>query len=154
MRQLQFLTSKKMGYSTVNVINMALSYGFKRNKFTGLIFENESFSNEDISIEAKRFAEGFRNLGIQSGEIVATILPNCKEILTVYEGVLRCGGVLLPIIFALTEPEITYMLTDSKAKYIITRQELLDKIHDSIFSQTTVIVTNANGDIGRNLIDW
>ncbi|HPD57885.1 MAG TPA: class I adenylate-forming enzyme family protein [Smithellaceae bacterium] len=138
----------------MNVIKLALNYREKREAFTGLIFENKSFFNEEISSEARRFAEGLKDIGVKPGDIVATILPNCKEILTVYEGVLRCGGILLPIIFALTEPEITYILKDSEAKYIITSKELLDKIHNTIRLKAKIIVIGVDGVIAEDLIDY
>lgn len=134
-------------------MQLALSYD-KGREYTGLFFEDQSFSNTEISSEARRFAEGLRNIGIKPGDIVATILPNCKEILAVYEGVLRCGGVLLPIIFALTEPEITYMLKDSEAKYIITSKGLLDKINSTIRRNTKVVVTAMEGWAEQDLIDY
>lgn len=137
----------------MNVMSLALSFP-KGNTYTGLIFEDESFSNEAISAEARRFAQGLKNLGLKPGEIVATILPNCKEILAIYEGVLRCGGVLLPIIFALTEPEITYMLKDSGAKYIITSKELLDKIHQSFFLSAGVIAIGGAEETHSGTIDY
>lgn len=137
----------------MNVMQLALSYD-KGREYTGLFFEDKSFSNAEISAEARRFAEGLRNIGVKPGDIVATILPNCKEILTVYEGILRCGGVLLPIIFALTEPEITYMLKDSEAQYIITSNGLLDKINDTIRHDAKVVVTGMEGRTENNFIDY
>jgi len=129
-------------------MELALSYD-KGRDYTGLFFEDQSFSNIKISEEARRFAEGLRATGLKSGDIVATVLPNCKEVMTVYEGVLRCGGVLLPIIFALTEPEITYMLKDSGAKFIITSAGLLDKIDSTIRREAKVVVTGIEGRAGE-----
>ncbi len=140
----------------MNVMNLAVEYA-KKHKYAGnLIFEENIYSNAEISAEAKRLAEGLRKIGVQPGDVVATILPNCKEILTVYEGVLRCGCVLLPIIFALTEPEITYMLQDSKAKYIVTSQGLLNKINSSIRAHASVIVIGGaeNEGIEPGCIDY
>ena len=137
----------------MNVMKLALSYD-KGREYTSLFFEDQSFSNRDISSEARRFAEGLRNTGVKPGDIVATILPNCKEILTVYEGVLRCGGVLLPIIFALTEPEITYMLEDSRAKYIVIDNGLLDKLNSTIRRNAKVIVIGMEEGGGSDLIDY
>ena len=137
----------------MNVMELALSYD-KGRDYTGLFFEDQSFSNIKISEEARRFAEGLRATGLKPGDIVATVLPNCKEVMTVYEGVLRCGGVLLPIIFALTEPEITYMLKDSGAKFIITSAGLLDKIDSTIRREAKVVVTGIEGRAGEGLIDY
>lgn len=138
----------------MNVMSLALSYAAKREEYPGLIFEGESFTNEAVSSEARRLAEGLRNIGVNPGDIVATILPNCKEILTVYEGVLRCGGVLLPIIFALTEPEITYILMDSGAGYIITSRELLGKINKTLRHKAKIVVIDTEGATENDFIDY
>ena len=137
----------------MNVMELALSYDKGRN-YTGLFFEEQSFSNIKISEEARRFAQGLQSIGLKPGDIVATVLPNCEEIMTVYEGVLRCGGVLLPIIFALTEPEITYMLKDSEAKYIVTSAGLLDKIDTTIRREAKIVVTGIEGEAEEGLIDY
>jgi acyl-CoA synthetase (AMP-forming)/AMP-acid ligase II len=75
----------------MNVMELALGYDKGRN-YTGLFFEDQSFSNIKISEEARCFAQGLQSIGLKPSDIVATVLPNCEEILTVYEGVLHYGG--------------------------------------------------------------
>ncbi len=116
----------------MNVIEYFLGKYEQQEPFTALVFEGKAYSNVECNLEARRFAGGLKNMGHKPGDIVATILPNCAEIMPVYEGILRRGGVLLPIIFALTASEIAYILGNSGARIIVTNDELLEKVTEAM----------------------
>jgi acyl-coenzyme A synthetase/AMP-(fatty) acid ligase len=65
---------------------------------------------------------------VKKGDIVASLLSNIPEIPEIINGVLRMGGVYLPIVFMLTAPEIRYIFEDSRCKVIITEDKLLAKV--------------------------
>jgi long-chain acyl-CoA synthetase len=100
--------------------------------FIACIFQDREYSNLGITSQAKRFGQGFKQIGQISGDVVATILPNCMEIMPIYEGILRRGAILLPIIYALKAEEIGYILKDSSAKYIVTNDQLLEKVTEAM----------------------
>ena len=111
----------------MNILQVALKYA-KAEEFTGLIFQDKRYSNRELTSHAKRFAHMLEKVGQTPGDMVATILPNCMEIMPIYEGIFRRGAIVLPVVYALTSEEIRYILTDSGAKFIITEQQLLDKV--------------------------
>ncbi|MBW1714803.1 MAG: AMP-binding protein [Deltaproteobacteria bacterium] len=123
----------------------------KTDRFTACIFQDREYSNLEITSQANRFSQGLKQIGQIPGDIVACILPNCVEIMPVYEGILRRGAVLLPIIFALTTEEIGYILKDSEAKYIVTNSELIEKVTEAfeIYSlEAKVILVDAKSSAG------
>ncbi len=55
------------------------------------------------------------------------MLPNCPEVGISYGGILRIGGVVVPVLFLLATEELQHILTDSEAKAIITSPEFVAK---------------------------
>jgi long-chain acyl-CoA synthetase len=64
------------------------------------------------------------------------------------------GAVFLPVIFALTAPEIRYILEDSRANTVITEESLVPKIEEAcqgLRGIRNLIVTNPGGPASRGL---
>jgi len=66
-----------------------------------------------------RIAAGFRDYGLEPGQVVAIQLPNVPQFLTTYFGALKAGLVVLPVNPLLKAPEIEYQLADSSAALIV-----------------------------------
>jgi long-chain acyl-CoA synthetase len=67
-----------------------------------------------------RLAAGLAATGIGTGDVVALQLPNIPQFLIAYFGILKAGGVVMPLNVLLKAPEVTYHLSDSAAKVLIT----------------------------------
>ena len=67
---------------------------------------------------SSRVAGLLRDHGIGPGDRVAVMLPNTPEFAIVYYGVLRAGGVVVPMNPLLKEREVTHYLDDSGARAI------------------------------------
>ncbi len=65
-----------------------------------------------------RIAGLLRNRGMQPGDRVALMLPNTPEFAVIYYGILRAGGVVVPMNPLLKEREVAYYLGDSQAGVI------------------------------------
>ena len=61
-----------------------------------LIFEDATFTNRQMIHDANALADGLKNLGVKKGDNVVVMLPNCPEVLISYQGILRCGAVIVP----------------------------------------------------------
>jgi acyl-CoA synthetase (AMP-forming)/AMP-acid ligase II len=57
------------------------------------------------------------------GARVAVLLPNCIEYLELYQAAAKSGITLVPINSGLTEPEVHYILGDSRATLLVTGAE-------------------------------
>jgi long-chain acyl-CoA synthetase len=64
-----------------------------------------------------------RERGVQPGDRVGVMLPNVTYFAVAYYGVLRAGGVVVPMNVLLKERETTYYLSDSQAKAVIAWHE-------------------------------
>ena len=89
-------------------------------------------TNKEIEKRARALATGLKKLGIRKGDIVSVVLTNVPEIPQTINGIIRTGAIFLPIIFALTAPEIRYIIEHSESKYVITEKKLLPKIREAL----------------------
>ena len=88
-----------------------------------LVFENRTFSFNDIHDLVERAAGGLSNLGIAPGDIVTLYAANSWEWIVSYYAIARIGAVINPVNTMLTPDEIEYVVKDCGAKAIITSAE-------------------------------
>ncbi len=63
-----------------------------------------------------------RRLGLETGDVVATLLPNGVEMFELYLATLQAGWYLVPINHHLIGPEVSYILDDSGAKAFVAHE--------------------------------
>src|SRR6266850_7986990 len=101
-------------------------------EYEALAFEGRRLTNVDQHRAACRAAHALRRLGVEPGDRVVVMLPNCPEVMQSYGGILRAGGVIVPVILLLGETEVAHILADSEAKVVITSSDMLWKIEKQI----------------------
>ena len=69
----------------------------------------------DLDEASARAASWLRGRGIQPGGRVALMLPNVPEFPVLYYGILRAGGIVVPMNPRLKAREVAYYLADSQA---------------------------------------
>jgi long-chain acyl-CoA synthetase len=67
-----------------------------------------------------------RSLGFETGDVVATLLPNCAEMIEIYLAALQAGWYLVPINHHLVAPEVAYILRDSGAKAFVAHERFAE----------------------------
>jgi acyl-CoA synthetase (AMP-forming)/AMP-acid ligase II len=113
-----------------------------------VVFENQRLTWLEFNKSINHLANAFINLGIQKGDKVATILPNCLELLEIYWAVAKIGAVVVPASTLLLEKAMKTLLQDSDTVLLVTNSEFIDKI-DAIKSELPAIA----GD-HYILVDW
>jgi long-chain acyl-CoA synthetase len=73
----------------------------------------------ELLAECNRVSHGLRALGLEKGDCVAVVLPNCAEMFLIHLAVTQLGMYLTPINNHLTGPEVAYIVEDSGAKIFI-----------------------------------
>lgn len=102
----------------------ALTYKEKK----ALHFMGKEMSFQDLYIEAKKTAHYLQNLGLEKGDRVAIMLPNCPQAVISYYGVLMAGGIVVQTNPLYTERELEYQLNDSGSIVIICLDILLPRV--------------------------
>ena len=72
-----------------------------------------------LDAAAARVAGLLRERGLQPRDRVGVMLPNVPYFPVVYYGVLRAGGVVVPMNVLLKDREVTYYLQDSQARLLL-----------------------------------
>src|SRR3954466_7936435 len=87
---------------------------------TATVFFGARLSYAQLNAQANRLATTLRNLGLEKGDRVALLLPNCPQFVSAYYAVLKAGGVVVPTNPTYKPREIEYQLKDAGAKIVIT----------------------------------
>ena len=112
-------------------------------EYVSLAFEGREWTNVEQQCGANRFAHALRRLGLRVGDRVVVLLPNCPEVLQAYAGILKAGGVIVPVVFLLGAEEVRHILADSEARVVVTAPAFLDKVEG--FAGTIVLVGEGTG---------
>ena len=75
---------------------------------------------------ANQVVHALRAQGFGSGDVVATLLPNCAEMIELYLAALQAGWYLVPINHHLVAPEVAYILKDCGAKAFVAHERFAD----------------------------
>src|SRR5215813_13208183 len=116
----------------MSLSRLALESLEKYGEYVALAFEGRQFTNADQDRAACRLANVLRRLGVEAGDRVLVMLPNCPEVIQSYGGILKAGGVIVPVIFLLGDKEVAHILTDSEAVAVITSTDMLWKVEAQI----------------------
>lgn len=122
-------------------------------EYVALSFEGRQYTNVDQDRAACRLANALRRLGVEAGDRVMVMLPNCPEVIQSYGGILKLGGVIVPVIFLLGDKEVAHILADSEAGVAITSTDMLWKVEGQLGalpSLRQVLLVDGGGD-GRTL---
>ena len=84
----------------------------------------------ELEDRAARLATLLREHGLEPGDRVGVMLPNVPEFPISYYGVLRAGGVVVPMNVLLKRREIAFYLEDSEAKLLLAWHGFLAEARD------------------------
>ena len=118
-------------------------------EYVALAFEGRQYTNLEQDRAAGRLANALRRLGVCPGDRVMVMLPNCPEVTQSYAAILKCGGVIVPVIFLLGDREVAHILADSEARIVITSADMLWKVEAQIGvlpSLRHVLLVDGGGD--------
>ncbi len=83
-----------------------------------IVFGDTTIPYAQLAGLVDRLAAGLQNLGVEAGDRVALVMPNCPQFAMVYFATVRLGAVVVPFNPMLTPPEAGYIVADSGAKVI------------------------------------
>ena len=93
-----------------------------------LIFFGRRICYRDLREAVDRFADGLHRLGVQPGDRVALILPNCPQQVIAFFGVLRRGAIAVQHNPLYTEEEMHRQLADCGARVAV----VLDRSYKTV----------------------
>lgn len=99
-------------------------------------FMGRELTYKELYQSALKFANYLRSLGVEKGDRIAIMLPNCPQSVIAYYGVLYAGGIVVQTNPLYTERELQYQMADSGAKVIL--------VMDILYPRTMKIINETN----------
>src|SRR5881227_2731556 len=98
----------------------------KHGERPALKLDDNVVTYEAFNEGAGRVAGLLRERGLEPGDCVGLMLPNVPYFAVVYYGVLRAGGVVVPMNVLLKPREVQFYLSDPGAKHVFAWHEFAD----------------------------
>jgi len=96
---------------------------------TALVLPDRTrLSYGELLARNNQVVHGLRTLGLETGDTIATVLPNGLPMVELYLACQDSGLYITPINHHLVGPEIAYIVSDSDAKVLIGDERFADKI--------------------------
>src|ERR1700739_5089740 len=89
--------------------------------------DNAAMTYQALDEASARVAGLLRERGLKPGDRVGLMMPNVAEVPVVYYGVLRAGGVVVPMNPLLKAREVAYYLGDSGAGLVFAWHSFADQ---------------------------
>ncbi|MEH7462099.1 long-chain-fatty-acid--CoA ligase [Bacillus thuringiensis] len=102
-----------------------------------LHFLGKDITFAELDRKVRKFANYLQRLGLEKGDRVAIMLPNCPQGVIGYYGTLLAGGVVVQTNPLYTERELEYQLHDSGAKFILCLDIVFPKV-SNVQSSTNI----------------
>ncbi|NEO95240.1 MAG: acyl--CoA ligase [Moorea sp. SIO3G5] len=99
---------------------------------TAIVYENLKISYQELYAQIRGFSYKLSSLGISEGDCIAIVLPNCPEFVVSFYAVAKLKAIALPLNHLFKGEEISYYISDSNAKVIITDKKRADLAHQII----------------------
>ncbi|MFB4166656.1 long-chain-fatty-acid--CoA ligase [Virgibacillus sp. JSM 102003] len=93
-----------------------------------LHFMGKEMTFTEVYLQARKMAKYMQSLGLEKGDRVAIMLPNCPQAVISYYGALMAGAVVVQTNPLYKERELEYQLNDSGATFIVCLDILLPRV--------------------------
>lgn len=90
----------------------------------------EIYTYYDVQLTAQKVASGLNKLGIQQGDVIMVLLPNCPEFVFAFLGASFRGAIMTAANPFFTSAEIAKQAKASNTKLLVTQACYYDKVKD------------------------
>jgi len=113
----------------MNIGSLFARHARYRSDHLAVVFGDQRLNWLEFNKSINRLANALLDMGIRKGDKVATILPNCLELLEVYWAAAKTGAVVVPLSTLLLEKAMQTLLQDSDSVLLITNSAFVEKIN-------------------------
>ncbi len=106
--------------------NIVLHYAKTTPDAIAVADRDGSYTFKELDMASARVAKWLMTNGVGKNEFVCVKLPRQKEFLAVILGIQRIGAAYVPVDMEYPEDRIQYMVDDSKAKIMVTEENLTE----------------------------
>jgi len=95
---------------------------------TALVCEGQRWTYAQFGERVERLANALEDLGVRPGERVAYLGYNCHRLLECYYGIIKMGGVLLPLNIRLAPQDFQYIIEDAEPGVVFIDPDFIEKV--------------------------
>ena len=135
----------------LNIANLVRETAQRLPDKPALIFHDQPVKYAEVDREIDRAAAGFASLGVKPGDRVAVLVHNIPHFVYAYQGLLRAGGVMIPLNTMYTAEEVGYIVADADARAIVVAEPFaatVDGIRDTLPMLEHVVVAGTRAPVG------
>jgi long-chain acyl-CoA synthetase len=114
---------------TTNLAELLTDTAERSPERTAVRLDERELSYAELDQASARVAGLLHAKGVAPGDRIGLMLPNVPYFAAVYYGVLRAGGVVVPMNVLLKEREVAYYLADSGARLLFAWHGFADAAH-------------------------
>ncbi|MRG87573.1 long-chain-fatty-acid--CoA ligase [Salinibacillus xinjiangensis] len=116
----------------------------ERPNHPALVFENESYTYQELGSIVRKIANGLQKRGVKKGSSVGLMMNNCPELIFSYYAILFSGGIVVQNNPMYKERELSYHLQDSGAEFLIVEHNILETLPTIYEKVENIIVTRVD----------
>jgi long-chain acyl-CoA synthetase len=94
-----------------------------------LVYGNQRLSYRELNHNVNRIANALLKYDIRKGDKIATVLPNCVELLELYWAAAKIGAVVVPLSPLLKAQALASLLRDSDTRMVFANASFADTLH-------------------------
>lgn len=132
---------------TPTLSGLLAQHAYYRPDQAALVFAGNEYTFNELNREVNRLANAWLDCGLIKGDKVATVLPNCFELMSAYWAAAASGIVIVPCSILLQKNGLKTLLCDSDSKMVIadhSHAEVLNSIREDLnqIGENRYVLTN------------
>jgi acyl-CoA synthetase (AMP-forming)/AMP-acid ligase II len=96
---------------------------------TAIAFEGKRYSYAQLKERVNRLADSLNRLGLAKGDRAAILEVNCNEYVEACFGVVKAGGIFVPLNFRIREDELVYLVNKAEPKILFIGSRYVDMVN-------------------------
>ncbi len=112
----------------MNVGSLVAYHARYRGDHLALVCGETRLTWAELGARVNRLANAFRSLGLEKGDKIAVVLPNCTEVLETFWAGIQIGLVLVPLSPLLRGATLAALLRDSDSVAIVLGDGMADEV--------------------------
>jgi len=112
----------------MNIGSLLTRHARYRPDHTAVVFNEHRLSFSEFNRRVNRLANALLDMGLSKGDKIATILPNCLELLEIYWAVAKIGAVVVPLSTLTRGRGLVNLLQDSDVTAVLTNRDFVDEV--------------------------
>ncbi|WP_433678692.1 AMP-binding protein [Nocardia sp. CA-119907] len=110
----------------------------ERPNHIALRFVDREYTYAEVHEETGRLAQAFGDLGVQRGDTICLIMPNCPEFVFTWYALARLGAITVPINGEYTEDRLARLINTASAEIVVVDSRYSESLSSALTLGTKV----------------